>query len=534
MATTTTNTNTASGLEHLCSTEDIFHRHLLPFLSCQDAGRLEGTSRSIHGFLQVDDAWKVLVERDYSFHRPGVKCTAAAPVYSATRKSFDTLEHCKSYKHAYEQWKVWQTWTHGGATAQHMVEAVDVWQRLKRVLEQSELYNVVHSFEPCLEPEVFQSLLTTPTTHQDGTTTISGIPSSLVALYSIHGGQCNLRPRSQDHEFFGGLLGSFSCYHNFYSMRLVNVASFGNSIIFNDGVGNGQYPHILVGMSPGNPRMYLYVHSTCDDAQGEMILVHNAPISHQSIRSRSPVVGRGGFLAYLRAYVERLEAGVYGPAQIIPESPTSRGIGLFPNANLPVLESDDENEALMMSCSVTRGIEVRASARWFPEGIREQQTSEEGLNFGYSVRIQMLDNSEYALMNDDSNATDHDNAYNKRTCQLVGRQWEFTYGDGSVRRVEGDAVIGKQPLFFRDNNTASGRPGYIDLGPAGEGERHTNEVFVYQSQSGPCAGTTQQDTKGAHVKGTFSFVPGSIDQPTGPLFYVTVGMFPLTVPFPFY
>ena len=76
--------------------------------------------------------------------------------------------------------------------------------------------------------------------------------------------------------------------------------------------------------------------------------------------------------------------------------------------------------------------------------------------------------------------------------------------------------------------------GFVDLGPAGDGQQYFDTVFVYQSQSGYVAKTKQQDTKAASVQGTFSFLPGSIQKPTGPMFHVTIAPFPLTVPYPFY
>ena len=501
ISATSTTAASCSSLEHLCSIEDLFHRHLVPFLSCQDVGRLEATTPTLQQCLQAGKAepWKILCERDYTITQ-----NRQAPFYSTVRQSFDTLKKCRTWKRTYQQWKHWQTWTHGGAQAPHMVQAIGIWQRLQTRLDQCNLTNILDSFRPALESELFAELA-------------GQLPSSLVALYSISGGQANLRPRGPDYEFFAGLLGSYSCYNDFYSMRLIGVPDMFMR-------GDDGDTMILVGISPGNPRMFLYVHPTPDDPEGNIVMVHHSPVSNQSIRAEHPVVGRGGLLAYLQSYVERLEAGVYQPVQIIPESPTSRGVGLFANANL-----EDSDSTALMSCAVTHGMEVRASARWFPGGIQEQLQGA-GLNFGYSIRIRMVGDT--TLDPNPSTAHDNPSSTNRRTCQLEGRHWEFTAGDGSVRRVDGDGVIGKQPLFFRD---ATGQPGgYVDLGPAGDRDRHVNEVFVYQSQSGPVADTTQHDTKAASVKGTFSFVPGSIANPTGPLFHVTVAPFPLTVPFPFY
>jgi len=115
----------------------------------------------------------------------------------------------------------------------------------------------------------------------------------------------------------------------------------------------------------------------------------------------------------------------------------------------------------------------------------------------------------------------------------VERNWEFHYEDGTVNRVSGEGVIGKQPLFFRNqqpDNTIS--TGFIDLGPAGNGETYRNTVFTYQSQSGPVPSLSYP--KLGRVRGTFTFRPGSIQAPTGPPFLVEVGEFPLRVELPFF
>ena len=94
--------------------------------------------------------------------------------------------------------------------------------------------------------------------------------------------------------------------------------------------------------------------------------------------------------------------------------------------------------------------------------------------------------------------------------------------------------MGRNPLFFRRADRTSG---FIDLGPAGSGQTLLNTIFQYQSQSGPVPGTSSDDvTKvmNTRVRGTFSFVPGSISAPTGELFLVNVGEFPLRVQLPFF
>lgn len=485
MATTTagTTTTTITTVEQLVSVEDIFHRGILTYLSPQDLGRLECASSTLRRLLHAQDlsAWKILCERDFSGHYT----PKAAPLLNRERRSFDTLVEQENWKICYEKWAYWNKWTGRRVKAQDMVTSISLWTRFKAFLEQHALQNILSSLEMCPTPETFQALG-------------RKAPSSLLAFYAVHGGQATLNARSAVTSFFSGVFGSYSCYHDFYSMRLMPIQDNANLNISED-LGT-----ILIGISPGHPMYFLHVKPTDDDPQGQIVLAPGR-VEH-GIRESPTIIGRQGILSYFEQYINRLEAGVYPPSCAIPCSPTSRGIGLFPD------EMGDDDD--MVSCCVTRGIEVKASARWFPMGMLDARQG--GLNFGYSVRIRMV--------GADPECT------TSTTCQLVGRHWQFMDGNGMVRNVDGEAVIGKQPLFFLQD----GKGGYVDLGEAGDGDRFVDTTFVYQSQSGPAAGTSQDDTKLASVQGTFSFVPGSIADPKGPLFHVKVGKFSFRVPSPFY
>ena len=63
------------------------------------------------------------------------------------------------------------------------------------------------------------------------------------------------------------------------------------------------------------------------------------------------------------------------------------------------------------------------------------------MNFGYSIRIRLAENHAQG---------------EARSCQLVDRSWEFYYEDGTVNRVQGEAVVGKQPVLFRRLDGTSG------------------------------------------------------------------------------
>ena len=54
-----------------------------------------------------------------------------------------------------------------------------------------------------------------------------------------------------------------------------------------------------------------------------------------------------------------------------------------------------------------------------------------------------------------------------KTCQLKARHWIITDGHGHEDHVRGEAVVGKQPLFFEG--------GWKDLGDAGDFQDHTGK-----------------------------------------------------------
>lgn len=480
--TTNTDSKNLSVLETICSSEDIF-LNLLAFVAGKDLSRLDSTSQTLRRQITSVQAWKFLCERDFII----VDDQCCAPAYHVERLSFDEMVSCQTWKMAYHKWAFWQEWTHNGVRAAHLVQAIDVWRRFKAWLEHSNLQNILDSLAPCPESGVFEVL-----TRKS--------PSSLLAMLCVHGGQRNLRPTSPDTEFFGAIFGGYSCYDMYYAMRSIHIEDALGLQPLIERRGDS-FVSFLLAVSIGNPRTYMHLRFTEQDLPEGTIIMSSSSVLRPHL-DLSPVtavvVSRRGILEYFQKYVEQLEAGVYDTAEIIPGMPGSRGISLFPNAG-PA-----------MSCAVTHGIEVRASARWFPRG---DSIDQQGVNFGYSIRIRMV--------------TEMSNA---STCQLVGRHWEFKDGDGRIRRVDGEAVVGKQPLFFLED----GKSGYVDLGHAGDGTRYPDAVFVYQSQSGPVRGTTPSDTKVASVQGTFSFVPGSIEEPAGDLFHVTVAPFPLMIPDPFF
>jgi len=423
------------------------------------------------GPINDDNCWKILLQRDYE-----ITGNTDAPEYDAYKRSFSKISAQKSTKDAYKHWTIFEHETCGGIKARHMMQAIGLWSRCENVLIRKELRNIVESLEPPPSRSFFERAA-------------RNLPSSLLAFYAIHAGQSSLNPRSSDGDFFAGLFGSYSCYNDFYSMRLLHINE--------EYLSSTSNSTFIIGINLGNPRISLVIDYS-ENPNGSMYF---------RLGNHRHLVCSSGILSYFQAYIEKLEIGVYEPSTIHPEAPISRGICLFPEAGESV------------SIAVTNGLEVRASARWFPERWHGP------MSFGYSIRIRLVET--------DPNNSDGVSSYPIQY-QLVARNWIFEYEDGTVNRVSGEGAVGRNPLFFRRADKTSG---FIDLGPAGSGQTLLNTIFQYQSQSGPVPGTSSDDvTKvmNTRVRGTFSFVPGSISAPTGELFLVNVGEFPLRVQLPFF
>jgi len=436
-------------LQEITYHQDVFRHHLLVFLSKQDVGRMQSVSRGFLNSIDNETCWKILCRRDFEVDD-------------------ETLHNEGSAKKAYEKWSIFSSKTCSSISSKDMIKAINLWMRCKNTLQKMKFNRILESLQPPPSQEFFKRAK-------------KKLPSSLLAFYAIHAGQSTMSLRSGDDEFFAGLFGSYSCYDQFYSMRLLAFDEGRLLSIIDDSL---VVTNLVIGINLGRPRTSLNLDF---DSNPE-----------GSVYMNNDLVCPDGILSYFQTYVERLENNIYQPCVINPEASLSRGICLFP-------ETGD-----MTSVAITNGVEVRASARWFPG-------TGEGMNFGYSIRIRLVENEE-----------------GERLCQLVNRTWEFHHQDGTVLRVQGEGAVGKQPVLFR---RPDGTTGFIDLGVAGNGGTYENTIFAYQSQSGFVPGTSSNDvtkTLKAHIRGSFGFCPGTIDSPTGPIFQVAVADFPLRVTLPFY
>mmetsp|Transcript_27327 Transcript_27327/g.62992 ORF Transcript_27327/g.62992 Transcript_27327/m.62992 type:complete len:497 (-) Transcript_27327:120-1610(-) len=193
------------------------------------------------------------------------------------------------------------------------------------------------------------------------------------------------------------------------------------------------------------------------------------------------------FLAWVVEYVKRLETGVYTMRALRPEkAPATTGICLFPT------------DGSGYSRCVTRGVEVVASCIYMPE-------SPQG--WTYSISFSLVDS-----------VGERERGY--KTCQLKSRQWEIQEdGRSAPETVNGEGVIGFFPILT-DGGWVLNR----ESDPHDQYYREPGFVqgaFQYQS----CAGRLPS-MKGS-FGGTLTFIPGTINKPTGPPFQVKLEPFRL-------
>lgn len=201
------------------------------------------------------------------------------------------------------------------------------------------------------------------------------------------------------------------------------------------------------------------------------------------VRNPCPPTGFDNALVWLEEYARRLEQGQYQLGKL------SRRGGALVITQFPQLPP-------LASRAVTRGVCVEASALWSPLDCV----------FVYCIRMRLLVPS--------------DNGYEPNrgfeTCQLKSRHWTL-FVEGREQRVvlDGDGARTMYPLLregsYRVDSGQSAtqvEPGDDQLG-----------VFSYVSKA--------NDNCEGQMRGYFTFVPGSLAEPTGVPFDVEVAPFPL-------
>lgn len=286
------------------------------------------------------------------------------------------------------------------------------------------------------------------------------------ALLAFYGGQ-----RHQTVPW-SGLLGGFSVYN------FVTCSRFVGGQWVDDTVAIGVCP---LGRQFGSHK---YVVVNPETGAVECRGTNSATLA---CRSTQP----DAVLDWFEEYIRRLEIGYYRVGPLFEQTLT--------HGPADAILHYPHKEAVTRT--VTRGVEVVASSIFSP------WTVSHGFAFVYSIRIRLLEPHD----------PDYDN--NNRgfeTCQLKSRHWrlhnEFT---DHTEHVDGDGVIGIYPLLREGSHRADTGRSALRVSPADETPDGT---FIYQS----CTNDTST-SMGGHLL----FIPGSLNEPTGPSFQVTVGPFPL-------
>lgn len=222
-----------------------------------------------------------------------------------------------------------------------------------------------------------------------------------------------------------------------------------------------------------------------DDGSDCLIKPENIKsLSHPQLWPPEPA---DNFARWFEGYVRRLEDGIYSKMPLVCEQPhMTEGICLFPTGGPELTRC------------VTRGVEVTASCIYVPEHPQ---------GWTYTLTFQLV-----------ADATER----GFETCQLHTRRWEIQEDGQEMQTVEGEGVIGFKPIL-KDGGWMLNS----ESDPHGQYRRQPGLLpgpFRYQSASG----------RNRSMSGTFggqiTFVPGTIQRPTGPPFNAKVQPFRLRVP----
>mmetsp|Transcript_33668 Transcript_33668/g.66535 ORF Transcript_33668/g.66535 Transcript_33668/m.66535 type:complete len:480 (+) Transcript_33668:107-1546(+) len=210
-----------------------------------------------------------------------------------------------------------------------------------------------------------------------------------------------------------------------------------------------------------------------------------------------------GLVLWLETLAARVRDGTYVASEIVTGNPATLGLCLFPQR--PIGRPPGERGGGSFTIAVTRGIEVRSSCQFVPE--QGQWT--------YSIHIRIL------LEGGPGALSVADRGFD--TCQLLDRHWHIVPADGGDgEHVRGRGVVGQFPLLRDGGHRADVQNGH-DIPDALVEGAWAAGAFVYQSCSGPTA-------PGAIFGGEFTFIPGTLRNPTGKPFDVEVAPFTLSIP----
>eukprot|EP00568_Trieres_chinensis_P013592 CAMPEP_0183304938 /NCGR_PEP_ID=MMETSP0160_2-20130417/9843_1 /TAXON_ID=2839 ORGANISM="Odontella Sinensis, Strain Grunow 1884" /NCGR_SAMPLE_ID=MMETSP0160_2 /ASSEMBLY_ACC=CAM_ASM_000250 /LENGTH=505 /DNA_ID=CAMNT_0025468059 /DNA_START=57 /DNA_END=1574 /DNA_ORIENTATION=+ len=481
---------------------------VVPLLDGSDLLSLRAASSRARSLLHESDEseimWGTLLDRDFGFRKDEAAGTAAAEAVVHHLKTIRVLPQPESRPReavtifgstasesvftastCFDSWKHWKKATcrfYDGAPESsectlhgpYFLRAASLWSKIEKWCDASGSFGlrVKSTFQSGITYRKWQS---SNEIHQKGL-------MASQAIFSFYDGQ----EMPANHEsLFAGLLGGYSRHDKCVCTR-------------------------ILGQSEGNLcplQGYLTLALSFQRDKAFILHVHTGRVFFFSPMSRKKVpattLGQGmneqfdSALVWLEEYADRL-LNMYTFGEMIPGEPTSKSILLYPTLRDQgeIRTAGEPDEAQIVSRAVTRGVEVVASSVFCPEFLHL------GLAYIYSIRIRLLAPGDFGY------ASRAERGF--ETCQLRARHWHIHDSiKGETDHVNGLGVIGYYPLLKEGCYRA-------------DTEEHVGEeksgVFTYQSCTGPGHG---------FFEGTLTFVPGSLQNPTGNDFEVEVAPFTL-------
>mmetsp|Transcript_18351 Transcript_18351/g.45477 ORF Transcript_18351/g.45477 Transcript_18351/m.45477 type:complete len:505 (-) Transcript_18351:95-1609(-) len=482
---------------------------LCPFLGPSDILNLRVTNSRLlevlHDEAESEEMWKMMLIRDFGFQKdaktddwwkqtlkvefPIPSCTS---VFGVDPGMESPLRDAKS---AFDAWKGWVRASRrffedlpNGEDAKQLIHgpyflrAARMWEQIYSWCNHSPSFGhnpslgtmIKRSFQRGLRFKDWDSRFRYEIGLQAAQAIYAYCGGQQVAMYSIEG--------------FDGLFGGYQAY-NYYC----------NSHLVPPGKPLGDNTHMVVSQCIFSNMNRMPKIFAVNMGSGILSLLTPSQPKTRAIRDgcASP---QEEFLVWMEEFTHRLTARTIGAGIMgcTPHDPAS--ITLYPRWTNPPPVSSPEQSVPYCSYAVTRGVEVIASAIYAPQAV-------ESFGYIYSIRIRLITPTSRALRTGDHTDSSNYMSPSERgfeTCQLNTRNWQISnFETGNTDSVHGEGVIGMFPLLREG--------GYTDDGHSFDG------AFQYQSCSGPI--------KKGSFGGSLTFVPGSINQPTGPPFEVELKPF---------
>mmetsp|Transcript_18238 Transcript_18238/g.21096 ORF Transcript_18238/g.21096 Transcript_18238/m.21096 type:complete len:524 (+) Transcript_18238:60-1631(+) len=505
----------------------VWAENVIPFIdSPLDLLSLRATSKWVHNILhesgEADQIWQHFLRRDFLFiienndindivhHR---KTLRISPTFSYREETirdnpstsvfgYPASESVFLADSAFDSWKHWyraKRRYYGGSTelnkrvmnATYFLRAANMWSKIERWCEQPQnvqlgrkVMNNLNDGMPFI-------------THSQTDSDRLSIFHAFGAIYSFHNGQ---KMCSTINDVACGLFGGFSFYNTIVCMRMMmqfrspNIESSRSVRIAYNALPSSCFPGgRVVILDCMNGKVYLChdrdeLDDHGDDNDQRILLCDNSGIDQYD-----------SILLWMENFANILENNEMEFDRLFHDESSSTPLALLHFPSLRCQHQIIQPEGIpVVSCAMTRGIEVIASAILEPLGA--------GV-ISYSIRIRLLTPEEPGYM------TSAERGF--ETCQLISRHWIIKdLMTGIEQNVNGNGVVGYYPVLFEGSYRmdCGDSPGNIERGSIIDG------TFRYQSCIQPMHGS---------FRGTIRFVPGCLETPTGNPFFVTLNPFAL-------